>query len=90
MRPNVYLNELVARCLNERGLPGTVAIYPRVPLARRLESGERVQFVVEYHGCGDTRFLVDEYEISCGTVGSPIARSLADRIEKERRVELAA
>lgn len=90
MRSPVYLKELVAHCLSERGLPGTVEIYPRVPLAIRIETGERAQFVVEYHGHGDARLLVDEHEISSGTVGAPIARSLADRIEKSRRVELAA
>jgi hypothetical protein len=90
MQPNTYLKDLVARCLAERGLPGSVEIYPRVPLARRLETGERIQFVVEYHGHGDARFFVDEYEIACGTVGAPVARSLGDRIAKERRVELAA
>ena len=87
MQPNPYLEDLVARCLAERGLRGTVRIYPRVPLARRLQTGERIQFVVEYDGDGDARFLVDEYDIACGTVGASIARSLADRIVKERRVE---
>jgi hypothetical protein len=76
--------------LSERGLPGTVAIYPRVPLAKRLEAGVRAQFVVEYHGHGDALFTVDEYEISSGTVGAPIERTLANRIEKERQVHLAA
>ena len=90
MHSNVYLRELVERCLSERGLPGTVAIYPSVPLAKRLETGQRAHFVVEYQGHGSSRFLVDEYEISCGTVGAPVARTLADRIEKQRRVDLAA
>jgi hypothetical protein len=90
MHTNVYLKDLVARCLAERGLSGTVEIYPRVPLARRLETGERIQFVVEYHGHGDARLLVDEYEIACGTVGAPVARSLADRLATARRVERAA
>ena len=90
MQPNIYLKDLVERRLAERGLPGTVAIYPHVPLAKRLETGERAHFVVEYHGDGDARFLVDEHEISCGTVRAPVAHSLAARIEKERRVELAA
>jgi len=90
MQPNTYLKDLVARCLADRGLPGSVEIYPRVPVARRLETGERIQFVVEYHGDGDARFFVDEYELACGTVGAPIARRLADRIAKDRHIELAA
>lgn len=90
MQPNVYLKELVARCLADRGIPGSVEIYPDLPLAKRLETGQRTHFVVQYHGHGDARLIVDEHEISCGTIGSPIERTLAERIARERRVELAA
>lgn len=90
MQPNVYLKDVVARCLADRGLPGTVEIHPRVPLAKRLETGERAQFVVEYHGDGDAQLFVDEYEIACGTVGAPVGRALADKIERARRPQQAA
>lgn len=90
MQPNVYLKDVVARFLADRGLPGSVAIYPGVPLAKRLETGERAQFVVEYRGSGSAHLLVDEYEIACGTQGAPVARALADKIERARRAELAA
>lgn len=83
----MYLKDLVAQRLADRGLPGTVDIYPSRPLAIRLETGERTQFVVEYRGDGEARVVVDEYEISSGTIGAPVAHALADRIVKARRLE---
>lgn len=85
MQPNVYLKDLVARVLAERGLPGRVEIHPHRPFADRLESGERARFIVEYHGDGITRLVLDEYEVSSGTVGAPVAVAIADAIERARR-----
>lgn len=81
---NVYLKDLVAAKLAERGLPGSVHIRPNKPLAARLESGERATFIVEYNGHGTARLDVPEHEISCGTVGASVAVALADMIERAR------
>ncbi len=86
----VYLKDLVADCLAARGLAGTVEIRPRTPLATRLETGERTQFIVEYRGRGAARLVLDEWEISCGTVRAPIAETLADKLAIARRIDLAA
>lgn len=86
----MYLKDLVAQTLAERGLPGTVDIRPHVPLARRLETGERARFVVDYHGDGTASVLLDEHEITSGTVGAPIARYIADRIVAARRQDTLA
>jgi hypothetical protein len=89
-QPNVYLKDIVARRISERGMPGVVDIRPRVPLPVRLETGERVQFVVDYKGAGNVRLLVDEWEVSCGTKGAPVADALVDKILKNRQRDLAA
>jgi hypothetical protein len=86
----VYLKDLVAQTLADRGLPGTVDIRPHRPLAKRQETGERARFIVEYRGHGTASLVLDEYEISSGTVHAPIARHVADRIVAARRAELAA
>jgi hypothetical protein len=83
----MYLKDLVAQTLADRGLPGTVDIRPHLPLAKRLETGQRAQFVVEYRGDGTASLVLDEHEISGGTVGAPIARAIADRIVAARRQE---
>jgi hypothetical protein len=83
---NVYLSDRVAKCLADRGLPGSVQIRPHKPLAARLESGERASFVVDYEGVGTAHLIVDEYQIACGTVGASVVTSLADMIEKQRRL----
>lgn len=85
-----YLKDLVAKCLCERGLPGTVQIRPHKPLAARVESGERASFIVEYEGAGTARVVVDEYQIACGTAGSSVVTALADLIERERRCDRQA
>lgn len=85
MLSNMYLQGLVERELATRGIPGTVRIRPQVPLARRLESGERARFLVAYEGSQAVTVTVDEYEISAGTVGAPIAVALVNKIEKELR-----
>lgn len=85
-----YLKDLVERRLAELGAPGTVTIRPRVALAERWESGERVLFVIEYRGDGTAHLLADEWEISCGTVLAPVAEALAEKILKARRFEQAA
>jgi hypothetical protein len=87
---NIYLEDVVAAKLAERGLPGSVRIRPNKPLAARLESGERATFVVEYDGLGTARLDVPEHEISCGTVGAPVAAALADTIERVRSREREA
>lgn len=90
MEPNVPLKKLVADALASRGLPGTVEIYPNKPLALRQELGERVKFVVDYHGVGDARIVVDDWEISCGTVGARVEDALADKLEHAMERRLAA
>jgi hypothetical protein len=87
---NVYLEDLVAKTLAERGLPGSVHIRPNKPLAARLESGERATFIVEYDGVGTARLDVPEHEISCGTVGASVRVTLADLIERARSREREA
>lgn len=87
---NVYLKDLVAAKLSERGLPGSVHIRPNKPLAARLQSGERATFIVDYNGVGTARLDVPEHEISCGTVGASAAVTLADMIERERSHEREA
>lgn len=87
---NIYLKDLVAKTLAERGLPGSVQIRPNKPLAARLESGERAKFIVEYDGVGSARLEVSEHEVSCGTVGAPVAVALAELIERARSRERAA
>ena len=81
---DVYLKDLVAATLAERGLPGSVLIRPNKPLAARLDLGERATFTVEYNGVGTARLDVPEHEISCGTVGASVAVSLANLIERSR------
>jgi hypothetical protein len=90
MEPNVPLKKLVADVLASRGLPGTVEIYPNKPLALRQELGERVKFIVDYHGVGDARIVVDEWEISCGTVGARVEDALADQLERAMERRLAS
>ena len=87
---NVYLKDLVAAKLAERGLPGSVRIRPNKPLAARLELGERATFIVEYDGVGTARLDVPDHEISCGTVGASVAVALAERIERARSHEREA
>lgn len=86
----MYLKDLVAQTLADRGLPGTVDIRPHVSLARRLETGERARFVVDYRGEGSASVMLDEHEITSGTVGAPIARYIADRIVVARRQDSRA
>lgn len=85
-----YLKDIVAARLAERGLPGVVEIRPRIPLRRRLETGERAQFIVEYVGDGTAEIAVDEWEITCGTVRASVADALAGKIENSRQRQLAA
>lgn len=85
-----YLKDLVAERLAERGNPGTVEIRPRVPLAVRLDTGERTTFVVDFRGAGRAQLQLEEWEISTGTVGASVVDSLADKIEKAMQHEVAA
>lgn len=87
---NIYLKDLVAAKLAERGLAGSVQIRPNKPLAARLESGERATFIVEYDGVGTARLDVPEHEISCGTAGASVAVVLAAMIERARSREREA
>ena len=80
-----YLKDLVAARLAERGIPGTVEILPHVPLARRLETGERARFIVQYDGDGTAELALDDWEISGGTAGASVADALADKIAKARQ-----
>ena len=90
MKPNIELRELVEEHLAARNLPGAVTIRPHKPLAARLESGERARFIVTYDGVGTAQITVDDSEISCGTIGAPIAKAIADKIERARHARLAA
>lgn len=78
----MYLNDLVAECLAKRGLPGTVSIRRR-----------GAQFTLEFQGTDGTTaaFPVDQYELTSGTVGAPIAESLAKLVlDAARAPKLAA
>ena len=89
MQQNAYLKELVELCLADRGLPGTVDIRPYHPHTARLETGDRARFLVDYHGKGTVHLLVDEAQISSGTVGARVEVALADLIELARQIEYA-
>lgn len=85
-----YLEDLVAERLAALGHPGTVRIRPRVPLALRLEAGERARFVVDYHGAGSAHFVLDDWDLIKGTRGAPVAHALADKILDNTRIARAA
>jgi len=75
-----YLEDLVAERLAELGLPGTVTIRPRVPLAVRVETGERARHVLDYRGTRAVRFVLDDWDLIRGLRGASIAHVLADKL----------
>jgi hypothetical protein len=85
-----YLADLVSNRLAERGMIVDVTIRPRAPITRRLETGERTQFVVQSDGALTAELVLDEWEIAGGTVGASVVDAIADRIAKVRARDMAA